>query len=116
MSKEFVRQDSSRFFKIGKKRKKYRVWRRPDGRDSKMRLRRKSYPASPTVGHRSSRADWGKIKGKTPVLIHNIKELELLRKEEIPILARVGSKKKMEIIKIAEQKNITLLNVGGNAK
>ena len=41
MKKKFLRRDSVRFSKIGKNRKKIQKWRKPKGRDSKMRLKRK---------------------------------------------------------------------------
>lgn len=114
MSKLFIRQDSHRFHKIGRKRKKLRKWRRPVGRDSKMRLKRKSYPASPTVGHRSPHFARGKLNGKTPALVHNLAELKSLNKNSVAILAKVGAKKKLEIIKYADENKIKLLNVKEN--
>ena len=112
MRKKFIRQDYERYSKLGKNRKKLQKWRRPKGRDSKMRLQRKSYPASPTVGYKTSRKESGKINGFRPVLVHNIKELNSINKNEIAILARVGTKKKLEIIKYAQEKNIKILNIG----
>ena len=111
MSKKFVRQDSMRYSKIGKGRKKLQKWRRPKGRDSKMRLSRKSYPVSPTVGYKSSRKERGKIKSLTPVRVHNLKELKNVGKDSIAILARIGAKKKFEIIKYAKENKIRISNL-----
>jgi large subunit ribosomal protein L32e len=110
-AKKFVRQDSTRYSKLGKKRKKLQNWRKPKGRDSKMRLKRKSYPATVSIGYKTSRKELGKIEGKTPVLVYNTKDLEKLGKENVAILAKVGAKKKLEIIKHAEEKKITIINV-----
>ena len=111
--KKFLRQDTNRYSKLGKKRKKLQKWRRPKGRDSKMRLKRKSYPATVSIGYRTSRKERGKINGKNLVLVHNIKDLQNLRKEDMALLARVGAKKKMELIKFAEEKNIKIINLSG---
>ncbi len=78
-----------------------------------MRLKRKSYPSSVAVGAKSQRNKSGKINNLTPKLIHNLKELSSLNKESIGILAKIGVKKKLEIIKSAKEKNIRLLNVKG---
>ena len=111
MPKKFIRQKSFRHLKIGKHRKKYRVWRKPKGRDSKMRLKRRSYPASPTVGDRSPKISRGRINDKFPILIYNLRDLESLKKENIPIIARIGKKKRIEIIKFAKEHSIKIFNV-----
>ncbi|MFH1290144.1 MAG: eL32 family ribosomal protein [Nanoarchaeota archaeon] len=111
MPKKFVRQDSKRHSKIGKNRKKLQKWRKPKGRDSKMRLSRKSYPATVSVGYKTARKETGKIEGLIPVLVHNTKELEALSKDMIAIIAKVGAKKKLEIIKQAQEKKIKILNL-----
>lgn len=111
MATTFVRQQTIKQSRLGKNRKSLHKWRRPKGRDSKMRLKRKSYPASPTVGHKSPRKESGKIDGKTVVLVHNQKDLERVDKNSVAILAKIGAKKKLELIKYASEKKITLLNV-----
>ena len=109
MSKRFIRQDRVRTIRIGKRGKK--EWRRPKGRHSKMRERRKSYPRVVVIGYKTSKKLSGKIKGITPVLVHNIKELLKLGKNEAAIIAKIGAKKKLDIIKLAQEKNIKMLNV-----
>jgi len=52
-TKKFIRQESRRYSKLGSRRKKLQKWRKPKGRDSKMRLNMASHSASPTVGHKS---------------------------------------------------------------
>ena len=113
MSKEFKRQDSMRHLRLGKKRKSLRKWRRPKGRDSKMRLKRRNYPSSVSIGYRTQRKESGKINGLYPVVVHNAKELLSLNKNSIAILGKIGAKKKIELLKLAQEKNIKLLNVGG---
>lgn len=109
---KFIRQDSNRHSKIGRHRKKLQVWRRSKGMHSKMRKRRKSYPSSPGVGYKSPRKHSGKIQGMNPVLIHNEKELSKLGKNSAAIIAKkVGAKKKISIIKKAEEMKIKILNI-----
>lgn len=111
MSKEFVRQESTRHSRVGKNRKKLQKWRRPKGRDSKMRLKMKSHPRTVKVGYKSPKKESGKINKQTPKLIYNLNDLAKLSKNQIAILAKVGAKKKLEIIKHAEEKKIKILNV-----
>ena len=112
MKKKFIRQDSSRYAKIGKNRKKLQKWRKPRGRHSKIRKKRKSYPGYPTIGHRTSRKDSGKIKNLSPVLINNLKDLDSVKKGSIIIISsRIGAKKKIEILKKAEETKTPILNV-----
>lgn len=116
MKKKFVRQESVRYSKLGKRRKKLQKWKRPKGRDSKMRLKRKSRPATVSVGYKNAKKESGKIKGLSPVLVHNLKELDKAGKNSIIIIAKIGAKKKMELIKSAEEKKIKILNVKEGGK
>ena len=115
MSNKFFRQDTVRHLRLGKKRPKLQKWRRPRGRHSKIRKKRFSYPKKPSIGYRTSKKETGKIMGKIPVVIENLKQLESCTKEHIIILARrVGARKKLELIKRAKDKNLNLLNVREN--
>jgi len=110
MSKEFARRDSSRFLKLGK-RKKVKVWRKAKGRDNKIRLNRFGYPTSPRVGHRSPNKESGKIDNLIPILVYNTNDLKKIDKASAAIIAKVGAKKKLEIIKKAEEMKVRVLNV-----
>lgn len=111
MSKEFVRRDTKRYSKLGKGRKKIQRWRRPTGRDNQMRLKQFGYPKRPTVGHQGEKTKLGLVKGKKPFLVRNINDLESVEKAGIVIVASVGAKKKMEIIKKANEMKLELYNV-----
>ena len=77
-----------------------------------MREHRKSYPASPTVGYKTSKKFIGKIKGFTPVSIQNIKDINKLTKDTIAILSsRLGARKRIEIIKQLQESKFKILNV-----
>ena len=108
----FVRADTFRLLRLGKKRRKLKKWRRPRGTHNKLRLKRVGHPALPTVGHRSPRKESGKISGLIPKLVHNVNELSKLDKNSIAIIARVGARKKLEIIKKAEEMKIKIINLG----
>jgi len=113
MSKEFKRQESGRHSRIGKNRKKLQKWRRPKGRDSKMRLKRKGYSKTVSIGYKSNKKEAGKIDNLIPTLVYNIKDLSSLKKNSIAILAKIGAKKKLEIISEAEKRKIKIMNVKG---
>jgi ribosomal protein L32E len=111
MSKDFVRRDTHRFSKLGKNRKKLQRWRKPTGRDNKIRETRFGYPKAPSVGHKTSKKDSGKVKGLYPLLVYNLQDLEKVEKENIVIIAKVGAKKKLDIIKKAHEMKLVIDNV-----
>lgn len=113
MPRKFLRSDTCRFSRIGKNRKKLQKWRRCRGKSNKMRLGRAGYPKVPKVGFKTARKESGKVSGLVPKLVHNLKELESLSKENIAILARIGARKKLEMIKRAEELKIKIMNLGG---
>ena len=110
-AKRFIRRDTKRYSKLGKNRKKIQKWRAAKGRDNKIRLKMRGYPSSPSIGYKSPKKEIGKIKGKIPVLVHNIKDLEKVNKDNIVILAKIGAKKKLDLIKKAEEMKLTILNI-----
>lgn len=114
--KKFIRRDYKRYSKIGKNRPKLQKWRKPKGRDNKMRLKRKSYPISPTIGRKRPAVSAGKISGLQPVLVRNTKDLENFSKKSAVLIARVGAKKKLEIIRKASELKLPIINVTENKK
>ena len=117
MIRKFLRQDTSRYSKIGKNRKKLQKWRKPKGRHSKMRNKRKSYPASPSIGYKSSRKEIGKIDNLYPKIVNNLEELNSVTKEHIVILSsKLGAKKKLTLIKRASELNIPIENLSSGVK
>ena len=108
---KFLRRISSRYTKLGKRRKKKQVWRRPTGRDNKMRERRKGYPARVEIGYKTENKTRNKIQEKEPKIIRNIQDLEKMNKNQIAILGNLGMKKKIEIAKKAKEKKIEIYNL-----
>jgi large subunit ribosomal protein L32e len=96
---KFRRRSWDRFSKLGKGRKKKQLWRKPKGRDNKMREKRKGYPAVVSVGYRTEKESRGKINGKKPLLIYNLNDLKKANEENIIILGKIGKKKKIEVVK-----------------
>ena len=102
---KFLRRDHTRSSKLGKGRKKKQVWRRPTGRDNKMRERRRGYPSRVQIGYKKT------DKKEIIRIIQNPKELEKIKKGEIVIVGKVGKKKKIEIVKKAKEMKIKLKNM-----
>jgi len=108
---KFLRTDSNRFSKLGKNRKKLQKWRAAKGRDNKIREKRKSYPTAPSIGYKKDREINGKINGKIPLRVENMKDLMNVGKDKVIILGRVGAKKKIELIKKAEELKLEIINL-----
>lgn len=109
-TKKFLRRTCIEVSKLGKRRKKKQKWRRPTGRDNKMREKRRGYPAVVSIGYKKEKILRGKIQGKKPIVVMNLKELEKLNKNEAIIIGKVGKKKRKEILKKAEERKISVYN------
>jgi len=115
MKKKFLRRDVTRFSKFGNGRGKKAKWRKPTGRDNKMRETRKGRPVIVSIGYRTIKKLREKLNEKTPVKIMNLKDLEKIKKNEIGIVGKIGMKKKIEIAKKAKELKIELKNVNVNS-
>lgn len=107
----FLRRGWFRYSKLGKGRKNKQVWKRPAGRDNKMREKRRGYPVIVSIGYGTEKQERGMIEGKKPVKIMTIKDLEKMKKNEIGILGKLGKKKTLEIAKIAEKSGAKFSNL-----
>jgi len=115
MNQGFLRRDASRFSKLGKRRKKIQRWKKPTGRDNKMREKKKGYPKVVSIGYSVNRKTRGTLNKKNPVRIDAPSQLEKLKKTEIAIVGNVGKKKKIEIAKKAEELNVEVYNINPKA-
>ncbi len=106
MTKQFLRRIWSRYSKLGRKRKSKQTWRRPTGRDNKMRERRRGYPARVSIGYKQNTEMRGKIEERIPKLVYNLSDLKKSDKNDLLVLGKVGAKKKIEMIKIAKEMKI----------
>ncbi len=111
MVKKFLRRVWARYSKLGRKRKKKQKWKRPTGRDNKMREKRKGYPKVVSIGYGKEKKLRGTINGKKPIIVRNVKELEKIGKDEIVIIGNVGKKKKLEIAKKINEMKIEVHNL-----
>ncbi len=92
-------------------------WRSPRrSLDNKIRLQRKGFPPMVKVGYRGPK----EVRGLHPtgfeeVIVHNVEELEKLnpKRQAARIASTVGRRKRVEIIKRAEELGIRVLNAGG---
>jgi len=88
-------------------------WRRPRGRDNKMRIKEKAKGKRPSVGFGAPKALRGlHPSGFKEVLVSSMKELDKLdkSKEAVRISAKVGKKKKIEIVNKAKELGLKVLN------
>lgn len=106
--KTFTRRNANRL-------KRLRTgWRKPKGRHSKIRRKKKSIGSMPNKGYMSSKA----IKGLHPsglpeVRIENFSDVEKLEnnaKVAARIAAGIGNRKKTRIVEMLNQKKIKILN------
>ncbi len=116
MVKKFTRTDSTRLSRLGKRRKKLQVWRKPKGRHNKMREKRFSYPRRPNVGYKKSESLRGTIAGKTVVMVYNLKDLEKVDNSSVVIIGKIGAKKRMEVMKIALERKMKIVNMKSEEK
>tara|TARA_Y100000310_G_scaffold342571_1_gene446368 strand:- start:1222 stop:1821 length:600 start_codon:yes stop_codon:yes gene_type:complete len=96
----FIRQDTNKTKRLKK------VWRKPKGLHSKIRLNKRGHAKKPSLGYGSPKSIRG---GKKFKLVHNLNELEDAK--SVVISSSVGLKKKVEILKIAQEKKLEILNV-----
>ena len=98
----FLRRKNSAYSKLGLRRKRKQIWRKPTGRDNKMREKRKGFPVVVSIGYKSG--DKKKL-----VVVNNLKDLEAVKVKEI-VVGNVGKKKREAIIAKANEMKIKILN------
>ena len=106
---KFVRQESWRYDRLVEN------WRKPKGKDNKMRKQKSGMPAIVKIGYRGPRVARGlHPSGYTDNVIHNTAELTRLdpKKDAARIGHTVGKKKRIEIINKAAELGIKVLNTG----
>ena len=108
---KFLRRKTQAHSKFGKRRKKVQKWRRPSGRDNKMREKRRGYPKVVSIGYKKSSE---KSLDKSLKIIMNLNDLNKIAKNEVVIIGKVGKKKKIEIAKKMNEMKIKVqnLNIG----
>jgi len=104
---EFVRQESWRYVRIKPN------WRRPKGKDSKMRLQVKGWPPLVKIGYRTPK-DYRDLhpSGYKEVLVYRPEDLQGLNPEvhAIRIAGSVGMRKRLLIVEEARKLGLKILN------
>lgn len=111
---KFLRRRWYSYGKLGLKRKKKQKWRNPNGRDNKMREKRRGYLAVVSIGYGTEKKVRGEVRGKRPVRVENLNDIKKVRQNEIVILGKVGKKTKIEIAKYAKQNKIEIQDLNIN--
>jgi len=104
---KFVRQESWRYKRLDE------AWRRPRGKDSRMRLQKSGAPPLVKVGYRGDKDFRGlHPSGFQEVLVSRLEDLEGLdpSRQAIRIAAGVGRLKRLRIAEAAREKGIKILN------
>lgn len=103
----FLRQDGHKKVRLGRK------WRKPKGLQNKMRLHKRGYRRSVSVGYKSPRKVRGLGHfGLKIAYVCNADDMKNVGKGEgIIISATTSTKKRLEIIKIAQSEGIPILNI-----
>ena len=91
--------DSHKYSRLGVRRKKKLKYRRPSGRDNKIRLNEKGRLRKVKIGFKGKKSQRGLIKNMKPVMIYNVNDIKKLKNSEdtIGIVGKIGNKKKKEI-------------------
>ena len=105
---EFLREEWFRYKRISKN------WRKPDGISSKMRINLKYRPSNVRVGFRGPKETRGlHPSGFEEVIVNNVNDLESIdpNTQAARIGSTVGTKKRMDIEKKAEELDVRILNL-----
>ncbi len=106
---EFIRQESWRYDRLAEN------WRKPKGKDNKMRKQKSGMPAIVKIGYGGPKVSRGlHPSGYTDNIVHNVVEVTKLdpKKDAARIAHTVGKRKRIEIIAKANQIGIKVLNAG----
>jgi large subunit ribosomal protein L32e len=106
---KFIRQESWRYDRLAEN------WRKPKGKDNKIRKQKSGMPAIVKVGYRGPKGARGlHPSGYTDNVIHNVNELVKLdpKKDAARLGHTVGRRKRMEIVAKANELDIKVLNAG----
>jgi len=107
---KFLRTDWHKKIRLGKGVKKNQKWHGAKGRQNKLRLNRKGRMQRPKVGWGAENDVKGFVNGMEVIRVENVKEVEAVKTGQGVIIAKVGAKKKAEIIKKANEMKLTILN------
>jgi len=103
---KFTRQNAANKPRLGA------GWRRPKGLQSKLRLQKAGHSKKVSIGFRNAKKDRHTHRsGARSQTIYNLNQLETVDLKNVIIIANVGLKKKVQIIKEAVKKSIIITNI-----
>lgn len=105
MSKKFKEQDYFRYPRLGRK------WRKPRGRQSKLRLRKGGSGIRPSIGRGKERKAINLVRGLRLVNVSSAGQIAGIENAAILISGPVGMKKTLEIYNAAKEKGLKVLNM-----
>ena len=89
-----------------------KAWRAPKGLQNKVRLSKKGYARSPSVGFGSPKqAKYLTRTGKKLKMIHSIADLDLVGDAFGVVASTIGDRKRMAIAEAAREKKVQLYNM-----
>ena len=107
---KFLRNDWHKKIRLGRKIKKKRKWHGAKGRQNKLRLNRKGHQQRPKVGWGADKNSKGFVQGVEAIRVENVKEIMSIKKGAGIIIGKIGKKKRLQIIKKANEMKIKILN------
>lgn len=111
MSKQkpkFKRTDFAKYSKLGVRRKKKQIYRKAKGRDNKIRLKMKGHIRNVSIGFRTKKTGRDLIQKLKPIRVYNLSDLKKIGSKEIGIIAKIGTKKKKELLEAVVKENIKI--------
>ena len=111
--KKFIRSGYWRFSKLGLRRKKKQIYRKPKGQGNKVRLGEAGRLTRIKIGFKRNKKLTGIIRNKNvrAVRVHTVDDLKKLQKNEIGVVAKMGARKKMILAEYAREHKIVLQNL-----
>ncbi|MEM3160079.1 MAG: 50S ribosomal protein L32e [Nitrososphaera sp.] len=106
---KFIRQESWRYDRLAEN------WRKPKGKDNKMRKQKAGVPAIVKIGYRGPKDARGlHPSGYTDNIVYNPADLAGLdpKKDAVRLARTVGTRKRKEIIEQAAKAKFKILNAG----
>ncbi|MCL4372959.1 hypothetical protein M1384_02735 [Candidatus Parvarchaeota archaeon] len=102
---KFTKHDAGKLKRVGNS------WRKPTGKKNKTKVGKKGHKKMPSKGFMSPASKRGKIAGKIPVRIFNLKDVEKLNDANIAVIGKaVGALKRKLIYEKCKEKKIMVIN------
>lgn len=105
---KYIRTSWNKKFRLGLK-KKNRKWRKARGRHNKIRESKRGHITKVKIGFKKGKNRF-MSKGKIPIRIENLRQIEKATAGSFIIIGNIGNKKRKEIERIASEKKVIILN------